>query len=65
MSDRLAAIRALYFGTSKTTIERDFDQAIDEYSNAIGAPHSVSLTGTGCRFFTMRAARSGQALCGP
>jgi len=29
MSDRLAAIRALYFGTSKATIERDFDQAID------------------------------------
>lgn len=34
-------------------------------SNAHGAPHAVSLTGTGCRFFTMRAARSGQALCGP
>ena len=34
-------------------------------SNAIGAPHSVSLTGTGCRFFTMRAARSGQRLCAP
>jgi len=29
MSDRLAAIRALYFETSKATIERDFDQAID------------------------------------
>jgi hypothetical protein len=29
MSDRLAAIRSLYFGTSKATIARDFDQAID------------------------------------
>ena len=29
MSDRLAAIRSLYFGTSKATIDRDFDQAID------------------------------------
>jgi hypothetical protein len=29
MSDRLAAIRALYFGASKDTIEGDFDQAID------------------------------------
>jgi hypothetical protein len=29
MSDALAAIRKLYFGTSKATIERDFDEAID------------------------------------
>jgi hypothetical protein len=29
MSDRVAAIRSLYFGTSKATIEGDFDQAID------------------------------------
>jgi hypothetical protein len=34
-------------------------------SNAIGAPHSVSLTGTGCRFFSMRAARDPQRLCAP
>lgn len=29
MSDALAAIKAIYFGTTKATIERDFDQAID------------------------------------
>jgi hypothetical protein len=29
MSDPLAAIRQLYFSTSKHTIARDFDQAID------------------------------------
>ncbi len=29
MSDALDAIKKLYFGTSKSTIERDFDQAID------------------------------------
>ena len=29
MSDRVAAIRTLYFGASKATIEQDFDQAID------------------------------------
>lgn len=29
MSDQLTAIRALYYGTSKVTIERDFDRAID------------------------------------
>ena len=29
MSDRLAAIRSLYYGTSKATIEGDFDRAID------------------------------------
>lgn len=34
-------------------------------SNAIGGPHSVSLTGTGCRFFTMGAARNPARLCSP
>lgn len=34
-------------------------------SNAVGAPHSISLTGTGCRFFTMGAARNPQRLCAP
>ena len=29
MSDALAAIKKLYFSTSKATIERDFDAAID------------------------------------
>ena len=29
MSDALAAIKKLYFATSKATIERDFDAAID------------------------------------
>jgi len=29
MSNALDAIKKLYFGTSKSTIERDFDQAID------------------------------------
>lgn len=29
MSEALTAIRALYFGTSKSTIEKDFDEAID------------------------------------
>lgn len=30
MTDRLAAIKALYFGTSRATIDRDFDEAIDQ-----------------------------------
>jgi predicted RecB family endonuclease len=29
MSERVAAIRSLYFGASKATIESDFDEAID------------------------------------
>ena len=29
MSDALDAIRTLYFGTTKSTIDRDFDEAID------------------------------------
>jgi hypothetical protein len=29
MTDRLAAIKALYYSTSKATITRDFDRAID------------------------------------
>jgi hypothetical protein len=29
MTDRLTAIKALYYSTSKATIARDFDRAID------------------------------------
>jgi hypothetical protein len=29
MSDALTAIRTLYFGTSRATIDKDFDEAID------------------------------------
>jgi hypothetical protein len=34
-------------------------------SDAIGGPRTVSLSGTGCRFFTMGAARNPQRLCAP
>lgn len=34
-------------------------------SNAVGGADSVSLTGVGCRFFTMGAARNPSRLCSP
>lgn len=34
-------------------------------SNAVGSADSVSLTGIGCRFFTMGAARNPSRLCSP